>query len=52
VSPGDVIAVDPSFAGVSISGGKSVSFSQARAFWHNGFIGFSQTKAVSIVILR
>jgi len=52
VSQGDLISVDPSFVGISVSGDKPLSFSQARTCWHKDFIGFSQTKAVSIVILR
>lgn len=50
--PGDIISIDTSFAGLSLSGGKQVSFTQTRSQWHEDFIAFSQTKALSIVILR
>jgi len=50
VIPGDLISIKPSFGG--INGGQYVSFSQEYSQWRETFIAFSQTKAVSIIILR
>jgi len=52
VIPGDLISIKPSSAGIAINGGQYVSFSQEYSQWRETFIAFSQTKAVSIIILR
>lgn len=52
LKPGDLVTIDPSYSGSSTHGGKSVRFSQNADIWKSPWFAFSQTKALSVVILR
>jgi len=47
-----LVSIEPSFGGLIGSGGKYVPFSQGYSQWQKTFIAFSQTKSVSVIILR
>ena len=50
--PGDLVHVAVRFAGPSSSGGSSLPYEHTRGLWKKSWFAFSQTKALSVVILR
>jgi ribosomal protein S4 len=52
LKPGDLVTIDPSYSGSHTHGGKSVRFMQKPNVWKFPWLAFSQTKALSVVILR
>jgi ribosomal protein S4 len=52
VSPGDLVALCPTFAGPITNGGKHVAYLHKSELWENSWFAFSQTKALSLVVLR
>lgn len=52
LKPGDLVTIDSSYSGSYTHGGKCVRFLQNADMWKFPWLAFSQTKALSIVILR
>ena len=52
LAPNDLVSVDPSLAGCTLKGGKFSPYKQSRNSWRADYFAFSQTKALSVVILR